>query len=233
LTSANPLVRPTQVRDLLTRGAPSPDPISEVLGRHYAETFARHGPTAQGVDWGADGSRALLRQDKMLAVIGPEPGATVLDVGCGYGGLLTHALGKGLLIDYTGIDVAENMIQWATANVPGGRFVHGDVLIHQFAGTFDYVVCNGILTQKLQVPGLEMDQFARRLIRRLFELCRWGMAFNVMTTKVNYFANNLYYRNPAELLSWCLSEITPYVRLDHAYPLFEYTMYLYHGRHAG
>src|SRR5262249_8830373 len=150
-----------------------------------------------------------------------------------YGGLLTHAMRQGLALDYTGIDVAENMIRWASANVPGGRFIHGDVLAHEFAGPFDYVVCNGILTQKLQAPGLEMDRFAARLIRRLFALCRRGAAFNVMTTKVNFFANNLYYRNPAELLAWCLSEVTPHVRLDHAYPLFEYTMYLYHAPHAG
>ncbi len=49
-----------------------------------------------------------------------------------------------------------------------------------------------------------------------------------MTTKVNFFANNLYYRNPAEMLSWCLAEITPRLRIDHAYPpLYEYTVYLY------
>ena len=156
----------------------------------------------------------------------------VVDVGCGYGGLYTHALQKGLTINYTGIDVAGNMIKWATANVPGARFITGDVLANEFDDKFDYVVCNGILTQKLQAPGLEMDRFAAKLIRRLFELCRRGIAFNVMTTKVNHFANNLYYRNPAELFSWCLSEITPHIRLDHAYPLYEYTMYLYREPHA-
>lgn len=210
------------------------DPISEALGRHYAETFDRHGPTSQGVDWGADASRAALRYDKMLAVMPrtPGPNISLLDVGCGYGGLYTHALQKGLTINYTGIDVAGNMIKWATANVPGARFITGDVLANEFDDKFDYVVCNGILTQKLQAPGLEMDRFAAKLIRRLFELCRRGIAFNVMTTKVNHFANNLYYRNPAELFSWCLSEITPHIRLDHAYPLYEYTMYLYREPHA-
>ncbi len=36
---------------------------------------------------------------------------------------------------------------------------------------------------------------------RLVALCTIGVAFNVMTTKVNYYSNNLYYRNPAELFS--------------------------------
>lgn len=221
------MTRPTHV--LLTGTEQLMDPISEALGRHYAETFDRHGPTSQGVDWGADAARAALRYDKMLAVMPRDPlaGASLLDVGCGYGGLLTHAAREGRTIDYTGIDVADNMIHWAAANLPNGRFLQGDVLSHEFGQQFDYVVCNGILTQKLNATGLEMDRYAGRLIRRLFELCRRGVAFNVMTTKVNHFANNLYYRNPAELLSWCLSEITPHLRLDHSYPLYEYTMYLY------
>ncbi len=204
------------------------DPISEALGRHYAATFDRHGPTSQGVDWGTDASRAELRYDKMLAVLGDDANPSLLDVGCGYGGLLRYTMSKGLTLDYTGIDVAANMIEWAKANVPAGRFIQGDIFGHDFGRAFDYVVCNGILTQKLEAAGLDMDRFAAKLIRRLFELCRRGAAFNVMTTKVNFFANNLYYRNPAELLAWCLSELTPHVRLDHSYPLYEYTLYLYH-----
>jgi len=26
---------------------------------------------------------------------------------------------------------------------------------------------------------------------------------------------------------WCLNEITPHLKLDHSYPLYEYTMYMY------
>lgn len=209
------------------------DPISEALGRHYADTFDRYGPSSDGVDWGADAARAALRYDNMLAVLGRQPRIvpSLLDVGCGYGGLLQHAGRVGVALNYTGIDVAENMIRWANANETCGRFLHGDVLTYEFDESFDYVVCNGILTQKLHTLGLEMDRYAARLVRRMFTLCRQGLAFNLMTTKVNHFANNLYYRNPAELLSWCLSELTPHVRLDHAYPLYEYTLYLYHVPH--
>jgi SAM-dependent methyltransferase len=198
------------------------------MRRHYADAFARHGATSQGVDWGADAARMLLRYDKMLAVVAAPAGkATLLDVGCGYAGLLPHLRERGLELEYTGIDVAENMVQWARDHQPAGRFLVGDALDFAFEGEFDYVVCSGILTQKLEATGADMDRYAGRLVRRLYSLCRRGAAFNVMTTKVNYFANNLYYRNPAEMLAWCMAEITPHVRLDHAYPLYEYTMYLY------
>ena len=60
----------------------------------------------------------------------------------------------------------------------------------------------------------------------MFRICNRGIAFNIMTTKVNYFSNNLYYKSPIEALSFCLNEITTKVKLDHNY-LYEYTLYLY------
>ncbi len=205
------------------------NPISKALEQHYAEKFSLHGPSPEGVDWGSDDARLLLRYEKMLSVANfvARNRASLLDVGCGYGGLQQHAIGKNVDLDYTGIDVAGNMIEWARANLPSGNFIHGDILDYKFDRQFDYVVCNGILTQKLEAASLEMDQFANQLIRQMFSLCTIGIAFNVMTTKVNYYSNNLYYRNPAELFSWCLSEITPHIKLDHSYPLYEYTVYLY------
>jgi SAM-dependent methyltransferase len=205
------------------------DPITESLRRHYSERFALHGPTSEGVDWGADESKMLLRFDKMLAVVGAPPAGkpSLLDVGCGYGGLLNHLAIRKIELEYAGIDVADNMIKWASAKFNSDLFICGDILTYEFERTYDYVVCSGILTQKLDATVAAMDRFAAQLIRRMFDLCRRGIAFNVMTTKVNYFSNNLYYKNPAELLSWCITEITPYIRIDHAYPLYEYTVYLY------
>jgi 2-polyprenyl-3-methyl-5-hydroxy-6-metoxy-1,4-benzoquinol methylase len=205
------------------------DPITEALRRHYSEKFSLHGPTSEGVDWGPDESKMLLRYEKMLTVIETSYAgkSSLLDVGCGYGGLFNYLAKRGIPLDYTGIDVAENMIKWAKDKVGSGKFMCGDVLSYDFTDNYDYVVCSGILTQKLEVSVADMDRYAANLIRKMFALCKRGAAFNVMTTKVNYFSNNLYYRNPAELLSWCISEITPHIKMDHAYPLYEYTVYLY------
>ncbi|MDV7400003.1 hypothetical protein RZS08_51785, partial [Arthrospira platensis SPKY1] len=86
---------------------------------------------------------------------------------------------------------------------------------------YDFVVCNGVLTQKLHHSIAEMTAYAHRLLRAMFAHADVGIAFNVMSTHVNFMAPNLYYRSPVELLAWCLQELSPRVRLDHAYPLFE------------
>jgi hypothetical protein len=78
-----------------------------------------------------------------------------------------------------------------------------------------------------------MDVFLRCLVAKMFGQCRIGIAFNVMTTHVNFMAPNLYYRNPSELLAWCMTELTTKIKMDHAYPLFEYTLYLYKENAVG
>lgn len=212
------------------------DNVSEALREYYSACFEKHGATARGVGWsGEDAVR--LRYDKMLAVLERDntSGArtpTLLDVGCGYGGLLQRAQERSLDIDYTGIDVAENMILHARETFTGGRFILGDVFELDEEKPFDYVVCNGILTQKLDTSIVEMEAFARGLVRKMFRLCHVGIAFNVMTNLVDYTASHLYYKSPVELLAFCLGELSRYVKIDHAYPLYEYTTYVFTGPEA-
>ena len=68
------------------------------------------------------------------------------------------------------------------------------------AGPFDYVVCNGILTQKLDVPSADMVFFAKSLVQRMFRLARRAIAF---------VANDISRR----------------FILDHAHPRYEFTLY--------
>lgn len=206
--------------------------ISAVLGAHYGRTFAEHGTNAEGVDWGASSADHRLRLDRMLAVteIGRQPGApqSLLDVGCGYGSLLDVIKERGLELSYIGMEICDAMLDAARARHPDAEWRCSDILQTMGDRNYDYAVCNGILTQKLDVSQRKMDAFLKAVVTRMFHMTRVGIAFNVMTTHVNFTVANLYYRNPAELMAWCMSELTPRVRLDHAYPLFEYTLYLYH-----
>lgn len=209
------------------------DPISRDLQAHYTAKFAEHGPTPRGVDWNRTAD-VELRYEKMLAVARDNAaGATWLDVGCGYGGLLEYAGRTGRELAYTGIDVSAPMIEFAARQFPAARFECADLFDLPAGGLpaggpgFDYVVCNGILTQKLGAGIQDMERFARRLIQAMFALCRRGAAFNVMTSRVNFTAPNLFYKSPVEMLAFCLDEVTTRVLLDHSYPLYEYTVYLY------
>ncbi|MBF9046462.1 methyltransferase domain-containing protein [Rhodobacterales bacterium LSUCC0031] len=202
--------------------------ITNMMERHYRDTFLKHGANSRGVDWGENERNARLRQEMMLGVVraGTESGS-ILDVGCGYGDLAGVISGKKVPLMYHGMDVVGEMIEEGRRRYPDCTFTQGDVLELE-VDTHDYVVCNGILTQKLNASTLEMNRYAQRLIRKMYSVCRVGVAFNMMTTHVNFQRDNLYYRNPAEMLAWCMSELTPRARIDCAYDLwYEYTIYLY------
>lgn len=215
------------------------DEITRVLRDHYAATFERFGATAKGVDWTSE-EELLFRYDKMLALLdesftGRSEGVSLLDVGCGWGGQLQRARALEVELAYTGIDVVETMIDHARKEFPEAEFIHGDVFDLNAPQGYDYVVCNAILTQKLDVTIPAMEEYARRLMLKMFDLCRRGIAFNMMSTRVNFMVENLYYQSPSELLSWLLTEVTPRVRLDHGYSslrsgkgkFYDFTVYAY------
>lgn len=204
------------------------EPISATFRNYHEKRFDDYGPTSEGVDWGTDQAKVDLRYAKMLAIMDgdSDPRPSLLDVGCGFGGLLTYARAKGRDVAYTGMDLAANMVDWGNQNHKDAQFRQGDFFDHDPAEKFDYIVCNGIVTQKMDHSGLAMEQFSNRLIRRMFESCNRGIAINFMTTRVNFTVNRLYYRSPVEAFAWCLNEITPHVRIDHSYPLYDYTIYL-------
>jgi SAM-dependent methyltransferase len=208
------------------------DAITRKLKQHYSKKFAEFGATPKGVDWNKK-EDVELRYDMMLNVIIPNAISkgkpiTLLDVGCGYGGLYWYAKNKKQLkLRYTGIDVAEKMIVYAARKTREAKFICQDIFNFSDKNRFDYVVCNGILTQKLATSVIDMDRFAYKLIKKLFSLCKIGMAFNVMSTKVNFMVDNLYYKSPVEIFAFCQAEITPKIKIDHSYPLYEYTVYLY------
>jgi SAM-dependent methyltransferase len=205
--------------------------ITERMRIHHAEVFATHGATPRGVDWSDNQADIDLRYDNMLAVtrgylpLGRKP--RLLDVGCGYGGLLDRIIERGAGFEYAGIDICEDMIVEARRRHPDADFSLSDLFAPREPGESDFLVCNGILTQKLDAGVADMDAFVRSVVSRMFDLCGMGAAFNLMSNRVNFMADNLFYKSPVEMLSWCLSELTPHVRLDHAYPLYEFTVYLY------
>jgi 2-polyprenyl-3-methyl-5-hydroxy-6-metoxy-1,4-benzoquinol methylase len=215
------------------------DRVTNIQKEHHDVVFKKYGDTAKGVDWNDEGE-LLIRYDKMLSVMQkdftlPLSPASILDVGCGWGGLLRRAIALNITLDYTGIDVVNEMILHGESEFTNAKFVYGDVFDLSEENIYDFVVCNGILTQKHDVSIPDMEKHAKRLVRKMFELCRHGIVFNMMSTRVNFMVNNLYYQNPVELLSWLLTEVSPRVKLDHGYSclgngkgkLYEFTAYVY------
>lgn len=205
--------------------------VATIMRNNYAATFCKHGPTPEGVDWGKNHKNAELRLKKMgELILQPVTGKiSVLDVGCGYGTFYEHLQNQlAGNFQYTGIDLCGDMIRAAKRQHPKATWLIDDFMAHNFGQKkFDYIICNGIFTQKFTTSTLEMAEYFKLFVAKLNKLSRRGFAFNVMSSYVNFRVDNLYYVNPAEMLSYLLTKVGRNVRLDHTYGLYEYSCYVY------
>ena len=79
----------------------------------------------------------------LLALLDPQPGERILDVGCGTGQLTAEIARAGAQV--TGIDNSAAMIAQARGNFPAIRFEIQDVCALPFCGEFDAVFSNAVL----------------------------------------------------------------------------------------
>ena len=82
-------------------------------------------------------------------------GASVLDLGCGSGELLTRRLAERFQV--TGVDLSTGMVELARCNVPNAKFIRGDMAAVEFAPeSFDGVCAFYSLTHLRpdQLPAL-------------------------------------------------------------------------------
>jgi len=100
-----------------------------------------------------------------------QPGANVLDIGCGTGHLAAELMRRGFTA--WGVDLSSAMVEYAREHYSADRFRVGDIEQIPFAdNTFDAVMCLGVMEY------LEKDELALREMWRVLK--PGGMA--VITT---------------------------------------------------
>ncbi|MCP3987274.1 MAG: class I SAM-dependent methyltransferase [bacterium] len=202
------------------------DELKRAVVEHYEEKLARYGPTAQGMDWKDEASQEL-RFDILCGVCDLE-GKTVHEVGCGAGHLQNFMNMRGIRPSaYSGSDLSQAMVDAARARHPGSSFEQRDILVEPVDQTYDVVLCSGLFHVKLDRSDEEWSVFIRECVRRMYDMCRVAVAFNLMSDQVDYRSAELHYPNTAEVLDFCRSELSRFVTLRHDYPLYESTLYVY------
>ncbi|MDR1026893.1 MAG: methyltransferase domain-containing protein [Rickettsiales bacterium] len=77
-----------------------------------------------------------------LDILDIQPGARVLDVGCGSGVLIPHLSLRTAPQNITGIDICHNALAFAREKFPAVRFIEMDFMLNELPKkSFDYVLC--------------------------------------------------------------------------------------------
>ena len=192
---------------------------------YYERKLERYGPSPQGMDWKDEASQDLRFQ--LLCEIGDLTGRSLHEIGAGAGHLYAFLRKRGIEADYSGSDLSPAMVEAARRLHPGVRFTCSDVLRDSSRGAYDVVVCSGLFYVKIDHAESEWRDFVRALIRRMYAMCRIGIAFNLMSDQVDFRNPHLFYESPESTLEFCRRELSRSVTIRHDYPLYEYTTYVY------
>ena len=192
----------------------------------YQGNLAEHGVTSKSVGW-RDETSQELRFERLARLIDPAGSAfTVNDWGCGYGAMFGHLdrVHGARMSGYTGYDISTEMLDAARrrCDPSRARFVHGPDVTEEA----DYTFVSGTFNVKLKASDADWDAYVKRQLTAMFARSRRGLAFNLLTTYVDWKADDLFYADPRDFFDFCKTRLSRYVTLHHDYALFEWTIAL-------
>ena len=152
----------------------------DAVERYYSDKLRLHGPGPRGVDWPSVASQ-YLRFAQLLRVCDFGTPFSLIDFGCGCGGLLSYLdyQHPGAPVDYVGIDVSAAMIaaaRRAWIARPHTSFDVGSCCTH----VADYAVASGIFNIRLGWPSAAWETYVESILSDMARHTRRGFAVNFM-----------------------------------------------------
>lgn len=194
----------------------------DTVRERYAGRYRDYGYSPMTLGWGEHGRQEV--RFRHLLEIGGGPGASILDVGCGFGDLFGFLREQGWSGDYLGVDLVPELVEEAKSRYPGAVFAACDFESHSFDRHYDLVVASGIFNFRL----LDDDNYAyiERVLSKMHAISSFGVAVDFMTEWVDFQNPIAFHTDPAVLLS-IVRQITRRFVLRQDYMPYEFSLYLY------
>lgn len=198
--------------------------------KHYESCLDKYGDTHYGVDWPKK-EDVDKRYKVMLELVNFNTNCTIriLDFGCGASHLYEYILKNNIKnIEYAGLDFSKKFIELSEKKYPYINYYCVDILDNgSDIPKFDYIIINGVFTEKVNLSFDEMFTFFKKMIKKIFNKANIGIAFNVMSKHVDWEREDLFHL-PFDLLGKFLTtEISRNFIIRNDYGLYEYTTYVY------
>lgn len=198
--------------------------------KHYESCYQKHGDNCLGVGWNNQNDLSK-RFEVMLGVIKGDSSNKIklLDLGCGTAMLYEYIQDKkNNNIIYSGLDLSAKYIEVSRRKFPRNKFYLLDILEDDKAlPQFDYIVMNGVFTQKRDLTFDQMFEYMKNMVLTAFRKIDKGIAFNVMSQKVDWENDGNFYLSFDKLGDFLREEVSADFIFRTDYGLYEYTTYVY------
>ncbi len=204
--------------------------------KHYERCFDKYGDTSKGVDWTQE-KQVYIRYKTMLEIINFREKSfqirdkrSVLDFGCGLSHLYEYILNKNInYIEYIGLEISEKFYNKSKEKYPFNKYLLGDLLVDDsfFKSSYDYIVMNGLFTEKRDLSYEDMFSYFSKMITKIYQYSKKGIAFNVMSKQVDWEKDFLFHVPLDDMANFLTKNISRDFIIRNDYGLYEYTVYLY------
>lgn len=192
---------------------------------HYESCLDKHGDTYLGVDW-PNKKDTEIRYKEMLKLAEPHRKGSLLDFGCGLSHFYEYV--KNTDLTYYGLDVSEKFIEASRKKYPQNIYYCLDILNNpNKLEHFDFIVANGVFTEKNILTFEDMFNYFSQMITILFKRSNIGLAFNLMSTNVDWQRKDLFHVGFDDLAKFLNKNLSRNFVFNHNYGLYEYTTYIY------
>jgi SAM-dependent methyltransferase len=204
----------------------------DALSEHYNELARVFGYSPHAVQ-----QSSYATQERRLQILlegFPQfQSKKILDFGCGAGHLLRLLQKQGFNGEYVGYDISAELIKLAKENNAGGRFELRNIFEQPPQEEFDLVFISGVFNNDIGCN----ESFMQSVLKALFSKTRLGLAFNSLSTFVDFKSPGLYYFDPCQVFTFCKEQLTTTMSLRHDYEIkegvlpFEFSCYLHKTSH--
>ena len=192
--------------------------VEQEIAEMYRERIEEKGQTPEGLFW--DSQQSMETRFEVATELYDFEGASVLDVGCGFGDFYGFLHERGIEPEsYLGIDISDTVLEVATERHPDTTFEHRNLLREPFEDDrqFDVSVAFGTLGHDFET--LNNEAYFRQFTRVCFASSR-----SVILNALSRFREGdwpreefVYYYDPRTVFGYA-QELTRNVVLRHDVP---------------
>lgn len=198
-----------------------------ILKQHYEGKLEQYGDSHLGVDW-PDKDDADTRYRIMTELWPAGQHVSVTDFGCGLSHFFEYLQGNDIAANYCGVDISGDFIAASHKKYPANRYIHADILTSPAAlPVSDYLVANGVFTEKLSMSHEEMWKWVQQMLSILFSKVEKGIACNFMSCNVEWERDDLFHLSLDKLTNFITAKLGRSFVIRNDYGLYEFTVYIY------
>lgn len=201
------------------------------LAKEYVISFFNkslnsHGDRPEAVRWTSQGQ--YLHYQSMLDIDDSIEGARVLDYGCGKGDFYEFLKNKNISVDYTGLDINEQLITLASRKYPECVFRVFDIEEDHLREDFDYIFLCGVFNLKVE----NLSNTIEKTLYKLFARCKRALAFNALSAHNPEKDFELHYIFPENIFRFAVNNLSPFISLRHDRMPYDFTMFVYREKNV-